>query len=203
MRPVPLWCIFSVSLGWLEPVRISCPLRLGVIVNMPASSIPHSRNFLPLVHEMRLFTHEHQIRIVRRGVVGSGIIETIHTGCMRQKPSTFCHTILDLQSQRHQKRAAVFPVAGLQREDDIPPFLNHSSFRTFKFTPISFSILRCFDFQLYANLTFDFYADSTADDYTFDIEKSQESSKKGHKKARPGKREDRGGLRKGRKRSQL
>lgn len=56
---------------------------------MPASSIPHSRNFLPLVHEMRLFIHEHQIRIVRRGVVGSGIIETIHTGCMRQSRPRF------------------------------------------------------------------------------------------------------------------
>ena len=49
---------------------------------------------------------------------------------------------------------------------------------------------------------FRFYADSTADDYTFDIEKSQESSKK-HKKAHPGKEGRPGGLRKGRKGSQL
>ena len=40
---------------------------------------------------------------------------------------------------------------------------------------------------------FRFYADSTADDYTFDIEKSQESSKKGIRKPARKKGEDRAG----------
>jgi len=51
--------------------------------------------------------------------------------------------------------------------------------------PIPFSILRQSRFR--------FYAGNTADDYTFDIEKSQESSKKGIRKPARKKGEDRAG----------
>lgn len=95
----------------------------------------------------------------------------------------------DLQSQRHQKRATVFPVTGLQCEDDIPPF----------------SILRCFDFRFYANLVFDF-TPATLLTIAFrysEIIRNYRKAAKGHKKARPEKGGRPGGLRKGKRKSAM
>nr|WP_304307007.1 hypothetical protein [Bifidobacterium catenulatum] len=76
--------------------------------------------------------------------------------------------------------------------DDIPPFLNHSLFRTFDFTPIAFSILRCFDFRFYANLTFDFTPTALLT-ITFSILRNHEKAAKIIRKPAREKEEDRAG----------